>query len=173
MKLYLRNAVFIVTSILFYLIWSNGGELVYGNFLKKGMERITTNFSSIEEIRLENSKKSNEVIIHFKYPDRKTNISMEYCLPIVLLFAWQFSVFFDPRIKKRIALKFFTLNFTLVFILQTLLPLLLFNVSQSKVKSVSLFIGLQLFGFIVFFLILKDSIVIKSIANRQRYTSNT
>lgn len=171
MKRYLRNTVFVVTSILFYLIWNSGGELGYGKLLRAGMEHITTKFSSIEDIRLENLEKQNEVVIYFKYPDRTTSITLEYCLPIVLLFAWQFSVFFDTRIRKRTAAKFFALNFTIVFILQTLLPLLLFNVSQSKVKSVSLFIGLQIFGFIVFFLILKDSILIKSMAIRQNKDS--
>lgn len=171
MKRYLRNIVFVVTSILFYLIWNNGGELVYGRFLAAGMQHITTKFSTIEKIRLENLEKQNEVLIFFKYPDRTTNITLEYCLPIVLLFAWQFSVFFDTRIRKRTAAKLFALNFTIVLILQTLLPLLLFNVSQSKVKSVSLFIGLQIFGFIVFFLILKDSIVIKSLVLQKKKDS--
>jgi len=40
-------------------------------------------------------------------------------------------------------------------------PLLLYNISQSKAKATGLFIGLQVFGFIVFFLMIKDSLLIK------------
>lgn len=162
MKRQLRNVIFIVTSVLFYLIWNNGGELAYGKFLSAGMQQITAKFSSIQEIRLKKFEEKKEVVIYFEYPDRTTQITMEYCLPTVLLFAWQFSLFFDYRISKKTAFKFLAINFSIVFILQTLLPLLLFNISQSKIKSISFFIGLQIFEFIIFFLILKDSIIIRA-----------
>ena len=160
-KKYLRNLIFIIASILFYLIWSNGGDYTYGKVLAKGIEKFTTKLSSIERVRIENYAEQQKTVIYCKYPDRTTNISLEYCLPIVLLFAWHFALFFDKRITYKKALKYFGINFLIVFVLQLLFPLLLFDISQSKMKSMGLFIGLQIFGFLVFFLILKDSLLLK------------
>ncbi|MDA3930358.1 MAG: hypothetical protein PF541_15515 [Prolixibacteraceae bacterium] len=162
MKKYIRNIVFIVASILFYLGWMNGGEMAYGKFIATGIEKFTSSISSIESVEYKYYEKEEKTMLYFQYPDRKNNISLEYCLPIVLLFAWHLALFFDRRITAKFALKLFALNFAIVYFLQLLFPLLLFNISQSKVKSMGLFIGLQIFGFIVFFLIIKDSLIIKN-----------
>jgi len=156
-----RNSVFVVASILFYLLWSNGGDQFYGKMVTFGIDKVTSRVSSIEKAEIIQYKEQEKTIIYCHYPDRKTNISLEFCLPIVLLLAWHLSLFFDKRINAKTALKMFGINFSIVYFLQILFPLLLFNISQSKVKSVGFFIGLQVFGFIVFFLILKDSLVIK------------
>ena len=139
----------------------NGGERVYGKIIATGIEKITTKISSIEEVDYKYVESEKATFIFFKYPDRNNKISLEYCLPIVLLLAWQFSLFFDRRIKAGFAFRLFGINFLVVYFLQIIFPLLLFNISQSKFKSMSLFIGLQIFVFLVFFLILKDNITIK------------
>lgn len=162
MKKYLRNIIFIFVSIIFYLIWSNGGDSVYAKVLSTGIEKFTSKVSSIESVKTQYFADQEKTMIYCKYPDRTTKISLEYCLPVVLLFAWHFSLFFDKRITAKKAFKYFLINFLIVFSLQLLFPLLLYNISQSKMKSMSLFIGLQVFGFLVFFLILKDSLIIKS-----------
>lgn len=167
MKRYLRNIIFIVVGFLFYLLWSNGGEPVYGKLVQTGVEKFTTKVSKIESVRLEYFKQENKTMLFFKYPDRTTKIALEYCLPIVLLLAWHFALYFDRRISAKVATKLFAFNFLLVYFIQILFPLLLFNISQSKMKSMGLFIGLQVFGFLVFFLILKDSLIIK-----YKYTQN-
>jgi hypothetical protein len=156
-----RNIIFVVASILFYLLWSNGGEQVYGKIVTFGIDKVTSRVSSIQKAEFVEYKEQEKTLIYCYYPDRKTNIALEFCLPIVLLLAWHFSLYFDKRINWKTASKMFGINFGIVYFLQIMFPLLLFNISQSKVKSVSLFIGLQVFGFIVFFLILKDSLVIK------------
>ena len=161
MKKYRRNIIFIVAGFLFYLLWSNGGEQVYGKVVKTGVEKFTTKFSSIQTVKIQHFEQENKTLLYFKYPDRTTKITLEYCLPIVLLLAWQFSLFFDYRLKPKVALKFLATNFAIIYFLQIFFPLLLFNISQSATKSMSLFIGLQVFGFLVFFLILKDSLIIK------------
>jgi len=156
-----RNIVFVVSSFLLYLLWSNGGEQVYGKVITFGIDKVTSKVSSIEKAELVEYKEQEKNIIFCYYKDRKTNIALEYCLPVVLLLAWHLSLFFDKRIKAKTALKMFGINFAIVYFLQILFPLLLFNISQSKVKSVGFFMGLQVFGFIVFFLLLKDSLLIK------------
>lgn len=161
MKKYLRNSIFIVTSILLYLLWSNGGEQVYGKLIKTGIEKFTTKISSIESAEYKYYPDQQKTVIVCKYNDRQTVIALEFCLPIVLLLAWHFSLFFDYRLNKKTALKYFLVNFSILYFLQILFPLLLYNISQSKIKSMGLFIGLQVFGFIVFFLIIKDSFIIK------------
>lgn len=87
MKQYRRNIVFIVVGIVLYLLWSNGGEPVYGKIVKTGVEKFTTKVSKIESVRLEYMKEENKTMLFFKYPDRTTKIALEYCLPIVLLLA--------------------------------------------------------------------------------------
>jgi len=169
MKLYLRNVIFVVASILFYLLWNSGGEEAYAKFLKEGVQHFTTKISDIETVYLKQEEKKDKVIICFKYPDRTTKMTLDYCMPVVLLFAWQLSLLFDSRITKKTAFKFFAINFTIIFILQFLFPLLLFDISHSKAKSIGLFIGFQIFGFIIFFLILKDSILIRLKVERQKY----
>jgi len=157
----IRIIVFVAASILFYAIWVNGGENAYGQFVAGGIDKITSKISSIEKAEFGLSEKTNAPTIYCYYPDLRTRIAMEFCLPIILLLAWHLSLFFDKRINAKIALKYLGVNFSIVYFLQIIFPLLLFNISQSKVKSVGFFIGLQVFGFIVFFLILKDSLLIK------------
>ncbi|HPR31159.1 MAG TPA: hypothetical protein PLK12_03645 [Prolixibacteraceae bacterium] len=157
----LRNILFIVASIALYFVWENGGETVYARFVAGGVEKVTSRFSDIERTEVERFEQEGKTMIYCHYPDRMTRISVEYCLPVVLLLAWQFALFFDKRLNWKIALRFFSINFALYYFIQILFPLLMFNISQSKVKSMGLFIGLQIFGFIAFFLILKDSLIIK------------
>jgi len=161
MKNLVRNSVFVLASIVFYLLWANGGEQVYGRLVAGGINTVTTKISSIKKAEFKHFEAEEKTLIYCYYKDRKTNISLEFCLPIVLLLAWHLSLFFDKRLNAKKALKMFGINFLIVFFLQILFPLLLYNISQSKVKAMGLFIGLQVFGFIVFFLILKDSFLIK------------
>lgn len=161
MKNYLRNIVFVVLGFLLYLGWVNGGETAYAKFVATGINQFTTKFSSLEKVKYKHFKEENTTKLFFKYPDRGNNISMEYCLPIVILLAWHISLFFDKRVRPKFAFKLLGFNFVFVYFLQIIFPLLLFNISQSKVKSMSLFVGLQIFGFLIFFLILKDSLIIK------------
>jgi hypothetical protein len=161
MKNLVRNSVFIIASIVFYIIWANGGEQTYGKLVTFGIDKFTSKISSIEKAEFKHFEQEEKTLIYCYYPDRKTNIALEFCLPIVLLLAWHLSLFFDKRLKAKKALKMFGINFAIVYFLQIIFPLLLFNISQSKVKAMGLFIGLQVFGFIVFFLILKDSFLIK------------
>ncbi|MFV0592783.1 MAG: hypothetical protein ACK5M7_15465 [Draconibacterium sp.] len=166
MKRYLRNTVFFVASILFYLLWNGGGETVYAKLLAGGIEQFAPKFSSVEKAYVEHEK-DGKAILCIQYPGRTTQVGLEHCLPIVILFAWQLSLFFDSRIRRKRALKFFAINFLVVFILQFLFPLLL-NLGESKIKTAVLFMGFQIFGFIIFFLILKDSILIRLQAERQK-----
>lgn len=161
MKKYLRNIIFLTASILFYLIWMNGGEQVYGGFVAKGIESFTTKISSIEKVEHKYFEAEKKTMIFTTYSDRTSNISVEYCLPIVLLLAWQLALFFDKRINYKYAFKLFAINFFTVYFLQIIFPLLLYNISQSKVKATGLFIGLQTFGFLILFLIIKDTILIR------------
>lgn len=161
MKNLVRNIVFIVSSIIFYLLWANGGEQAYGKIITFGIDKITSKVSSIEKAEFKHFDQDEKTLIYCYYPDRRTNIALEYCLPIVLLLAWHLSLFFDKRVNTKKALKMFGINFAIVYFLQILFPLLLFNISQSKVKAMGLFIGLQIFGFIVFFLIIKDSFLLR------------
>lgn len=160
MKRYLRNSIFIIASILFYLGWMNGGEKFYGKFVTVGINEFITKFSSIEQANYKQLD-DGSTMMTLKYPDRTTRIALEYCLPVVLLLAWQLSLFFDKRLTKKYAAKLLAFNFIILYFLQIIFPLLLFNISQSKTKSIGLFIGLQIFGFIVFFIILKDSLLIR------------
>jgi hypothetical protein len=161
MKNSVRNIVFVVASIVFYMLWENGGEQVYGRLITFGIDNVTAKVSSIEKAEFKHFKEEQKTLIYCYYSDRKTNISLEFCLPVVLLLAWHLSLFFDKRLVAKKAFKMFGINFLIVYFLQILFPLLLFNISQSKVKAMGLFIGLQIFGFIVFFLILKDSFILK------------
>lgn len=161
MKKYLRNSIFIVSSILFYLLWSNGGEQVYGKLVTTGIEKFTTKISAIESVEFNYYPDERNTLLTCKYADRSTNIAFEFCMPIVLLLAWHLSLFFDRRLPSKTAFRFFFINFAILYFLQILFPLLLYNISQSKMKSMGLFIGLQIFSFLVFFLILKDSLIIK------------
>lgn len=161
MKKIHRNIIFLTLTVVIYLLWNNGGEAIYGKVVKTGVEKFTARFSKIEEVKLVVNEKNNNTALYFKYPDRTTNISLEYCLPIVLLLAWQLALYFDKRISSKTASKLFAYNFLILYFLQIIFPLLLYNISQSKTKSMGLFIGLQIFGFLVFFLIIKDSLLIK------------
>lgn len=160
-NIYIRSTIFVLASILFYLIWSNGGERVYGKIVAGGVNKITTRFSSIQKSEYKYFEDQEKSVMFFFYKDRQNNISTEYCLPVVLLLAWHLSLFFDKRLIAKKALKYFAINFSIIYFLQIIFPLLLYNISQSKTKSMSLFIGLQIFSFIVFFLIIKDSLLIK------------
>jgi hypothetical protein len=157
----IRNIVFIVLSFAFYFAWENGGDRLYGKFVAGGISKITTQFSSMEKAELRHYENPKTDLLYCLYEDRATKIDIEYLLPIVLLLAWQLSLFIDKRVNVKGALKLFAVNFSIVYLLQVLFPLLLYNVSQSKFKSTSLFIGMQVFGFIVFFLIIKDSLLIR------------
>jgi len=167
---FIRNAVFVVLSLLIYLAWSNGFDRAYGKFVAGGISNITSKFSSIERAQVKYYEEEKTSIITCKYEDRTTKINLEYCLPVVLLLAWQLSLFFDKRLRRKDTFKLLAINFLIVYFLQIIFPLLLFNVSQSKFKSTSLFIGMQIFSFIVFFLILKDSLMIKYIYSQKTNT---
>ncbi|MDA3879569.1 MAG: hypothetical protein PF436_04205 [Prolixibacteraceae bacterium] len=161
MKKYIRNIVFLIAGVVFYILWNIGGQAIYGEVVKFGVEKFTTGVSKIESVDIKHFDKENKTMLYFTYPDRRNNISLEYCLPVVLLLAWHLALFFDKRLTAKKALKYFVINFIIIYIIQILFPLLLFNISQSKAKSMGLFIGLQIFGFLVFFLILKDSLLLK------------
>ncbi len=169
MKRYLRNTIFLIASVLFYFLWNSGGETAYASFLTEGVEKFASKISSVESAYLEKVENGEKTLICIKYPHRTTKMALDYCLPIVLLFAWQFALFFDSRISKKTALKFFAFNFLLVFVLQFLFPLLLYNHTESKIKTLGLFMGFQMFGFIIFFLILKDSILIRLKVSQKEY----
>lgn len=140
----------------------NGGEEVYGKVVAFGVDKITSRISGIESADLKVFKQEQKTMLFCKYPDRTTKISIEFCLPIVLLLAWNLALFFDKRVSYKLALKLLGINFGIIFFIQIIFPMLLFNVSASKVKSMSLFIGMQIFGFLVFFLIIKDSLLLKT-----------
>ncbi|MCF8362128.1 MAG: hypothetical protein K9G70_05845 [Prolixibacteraceae bacterium] len=156
-----RNVIFIFASLIFYLVWSNGGEKIYAKVVATGVEKFTAKISSIESAEYKHFDDNNMTVIYCKYPDRTTNIAVEYCLPVVLLLAWNFALFFDKRLQTKTAFKYLGINFGIIYTLQIFFPLLLLNISQSKAKSTSLFIGLQIFSFIVLFLIIKDSLILK------------
>jgi hypothetical protein len=156
-----RYIVFLLGSLLFYLLWISGGEKVYAKLISTGIEKITASISSIEKVEYKHFEKENKTMLFIQYPDKSNKIAMEYCLPVVLLLAWQFSLFFDHKLKKMTALRFLAFNFFILYFLQIFFPLLLYNISESKARSMGLFVGLQIFGFMVFFLIIKDSLLIR------------
>ncbi|MBN2805841.1 MAG: hypothetical protein JXR22_04225 [Prolixibacteraceae bacterium] len=156
-----RYLVFILGSILFYMLWISGGEKVYAKLISTGISKITASVSAIDKVEYKHFEKENKTMLFLQYPDKSNKIALEYCLPVVLLLAWQFSLFVDRKIKKKTALGFLAFNFTILYFLQIFFPLLLYNISESKARSMGLFVGLQIFGFIVFFLIIKDSLLIK------------
>lgn len=169
MKRYLRNIIFLVASVLFYFLWNNGGEMVYAKLLAEGIQQFGPKFSSVEKAYVMHEA-GDKAVLCIQYPGSTTQVGLEHCLPIVILFAWQFALFFDSRITRKRALKFFAINFLVVFILQFLFPLLL-HIGESKFKTASLFIGFQIFGFIIFFLILKDSILIRLNVSQKEHQS--
>ncbi len=156
-----RNLIFVALSFIFYLAWENGGDKIYGKIVAAGINKIATQFTKIEKAELRNLEVEDKSLIFCTYNDRATKLNIEYLLPVVLLLAWQISLFADKRLKAFSVIKLLLFNFILLYLLQIFFPLLLYNVSQSKFKSTSLFIGMQVFGFIVFFLILKDSLLIR------------
>jgi len=161
MNRFYRNLIFVVLSLVFYMVWENGGDRFYGKVVAAGISKITSQFTGIEKAELRYFEAEKKSLIYCTYNDRATKLNIEYLLPVVLLLAWQFSLFADKRLNAMSTVKLLLFNFLIVYLLQILFPLLLYNVSQSKFKSTSLFIGMQVFGFIVFFLILKDSLLIR------------
>lgn len=162
MKNQLKFLIFIISSILFYVAWGNGGEFFYGKVVSTGMNQFISPLSELENTHIEFDENSKKNILYCDYPDRQNSIAIEYCLPIILLMAWHLSLFFNRRLVKKLVVKLFVINVAIIYSLQIIFPLLLFNISLSKTKSISLFIGLQVFSFIALFLILKDSIIIKT-----------
>lgn len=157
-----RFIIFIVLGIGLYLLWNSGGDRVYGKFITFGIENLIAKNSEIEEATLKYVKRDNQYYIACKYAKGESGVSMEYYLPIVLLLAWQISLFFDKSITTKKALSLFAINFLIFYILEITYPLLL------RSKSSFMFIGMQLFSFLVFFIILKDTLIIKS--ERDKYS---
>ena len=146
------------------MLWIKGGEKAYGKFITWGTNNITTAFSSMDKAEFATATDKSHVMLCYYDEEkvtRRTNINLEYLLPIVLLLAWHLSLFVDRNIPTKKSLKFLGINFGIVFILQIFFPLLLYKVSESAFKSLSVFIGLQIFGFLAFFLIIKDSFIIR------------
>lgn len=156
-----RNLVFVLGSIALYMLWQSGGEKAYAKLISTGIEKITSRVSPIEYVEYKHFDKENKTMLILHYPNKTNRIALEYCLPVVLLLAWQLSLFFDPQLKKNIAFRYLGINFLILFFLQIFFPLLLYNISESKARSMGLFVGLQVFGLLVFFLIVKDSLLIK------------
>lgn len=151
-----RNIIFIVLGFGLYLLWNSGGDRVYGKFITFGIENFVTKNSDIEEVTMKYIKKDDQYYIACKYAKGESGVSMEHYLPIVLLLAWQISLFFDKSIKTKKALRLFAINFLIFYILEITYPLLI------RSKSSFMFIGMQIFSFLVFFIILKDTFIIKS-----------
>lgn len=151
-----RNIIFITLGIGFYLLWNYGGERLYGKFVAFGIEHIVSKQSDISSATLNYVKSNDQYYIACKYPKGESGVSMENYLPIVLLLAWQIALFFDNRINTKKALWLFAINFLIFYILQITYPLVI------RPKSSFMFIGTQIFSFLVFFIILKDSFLIRS-----------
>lgn len=161
MKKISRHWIFLLGSVLFYFLWHAGGEKVYAKFITTGIAKITSRVVDLESVEYKHFEKENKTMLYLQYTDKSNKIAMEYCLPVVLLLAWQLSLFFDSKLAKKYALRFLAVNFGILYMLQIFFPLLLYNISESKTRSMGLFVGLQIFGFLVFFLILKDSLLIR------------
>ncbi len=143
----------------YYIIWQLGFDYVWANIVKAGISTITAAFSDIQEVAVVIS--DDAIRFHFRYPDRKSSVNIEYLLPVVLLLAWQTYLFIIKTVPRKFALKSLGFNLGILWLMQIFFPLLLFNVSMSKVKASFFFLGLQVFGMIVLFMIIKDSVLLK------------
>jgi len=154
-----KIAIVLALAFGFYILWHFGFNYVWAYCLKAGISTITAAFSDIQEVWVEKS----ETVVHlyFRYPDRKNNVNAEFTLPIVLLLAWQTYLFIIKDVSRKFALRSLGFNLTILYLLQIFFPLLLYNVSASKTKATLFFLGLQIFGMLVFFLIAKDNILLK------------
>jgi hypothetical protein len=158
----ISNIIFIVAGIAFYVLWNYGGDRLYGKFVSVGIEHFVTNISDLEKVSLNYVQEKHQLYIACKFPKIEVGVSMVSYLPVVLLLAWQFSLFFDKRITTKKAFRLFAINFLVFYLLQITYPILL------RSKSSIMFIGVQIFSFLVFFFILKDSLVIKSLEKQQK-----
>ncbi|WP_297097867.1 hypothetical protein [uncultured Draconibacterium sp.] len=151
----IRNIIFILLGIAFYLLWNYGGDRFYGKFIAFGIEHIVSKKSDITSATVNYFKSDDQYYIAYKYPKGESGVSMESYLPVVLLFAWQIALFFDKRINMKKALWLFAINFLIIYLLQITYPLVM------RSKSSLMFIGTQIFSFLVFFIILKDTFIIR------------
>lgn len=155
------NRVLIVLGFatVLYILWQFGFNYVWANILKVGVSAITATFSNIQKVTIDNT--SEITVLYFQYPDRTNHINIEYALPIVLLLAWEASLFVIKNVPHQFAFKSLGINVGIVWLIQIFFPLLLFNISTSKIKGSFFFLGLQVFSILVLFLIIKDSIILK------------
>ena len=156
----IRYIIFIILGVGFYLLWNYGGDKLYSKFVVVGIEHFVTKISEIDKVSLKYIQRDHQMYIACKYPKGEVGVSTENNLPIVLLLAWQFSLFFDKRITSKRAFRLFTVNFLIFYFLQITYPLLLLS------ESGFMFIVRQIFSFLVFFIILKDTFLIRLTASK-------
>jgi len=150
--------LFVLFSFILYLAWYYFIQQYYAVFISKSCVHFTSIFSDIKTSHIDNSK--NPVMMFFNYRDRTTHVSIEYCMPVILLLAWHFAQFFG-EIKKSTVAKYAAINFAIVYFFQMLYPLLLYGISKSQVKFTLFFLGLQCFGVLILFLIITNNLYLK------------
>ncbi len=155
------NRILIVLglSTIYYALWQLGFDYVWAYILKGGISTITASFSGIKEVLVEKSETA--IHLYFKYVDRNNDVNVEYALPIVLLLGWQTYLLIMRDIPRRFAFRSAAFNLILLYLFQIFFPLLLYNVSASKTKATLFFMGLQVFGMLILFLIVKDNVILK------------
>lgn len=154
-----RVVIVLGFATIFYILWQFGFDYVWANIVKAGVSTITAAFSDIQKVTIDNTGEA--PVLYFYYTGRNNHVDIEYALPIILLLAWQASLFVIKNIPRRFAFKSLGINVGILWLIQIFFPLLLFNISTSKIKGSFFFLGLQIFGILVLFLIIKDSISLK------------
>lgn len=166
-----RILVVLGLSTVFYFFWQIGFDYIWAYILKAGISTITAIFADIQQVVVQQS--DDAIRLFFHYPDRNNSVNVEYALPIVLLLAWQTYLYIDKNVTIKFANHSLLLNISIFYLLQIFFPLLLYNVSASKTKATLFFLGLQVFGMLVLFLIIKDSVMIKYNSRLKKVTNRS
>ena len=150
--------IFLGLASIIFILWKLGLQVFWAKFVLSGVNTITTSLSSMQKAVL-NTGKLPEFIYY--YSDRSNKQDLEHLLPTVVLIAWQITLFFVKDVDWKYIARLAAINILIVWLLQILYPLMLFNINQSKFKLAMVVIGLQLFDFMILFLIIKDIVLLR------------
>jgi hypothetical protein len=129
-----------------------GLETVYAYLLKFGVS-IFTSFSS--NVHPEITSKSGKIFFQLLYDNTGWEEPLEtICLPFVILFTWQFFLFF--HIEKKKAWKIALRNLGIFYCTQVLYMLLLYGMNDSAFVRFLFYLIKNSFGIIVIFFIIWD-----------------
>lgn len=168
---WLKAAVLIIITVVIYIGWSRGIEVVYARALLLGANASLSIVKNNSSIELEKTDKTYQFRVRTIIDGRRASFPQVFgglLQPFVIILSWQIFLFF--ALKRNLALQSLWINFGIFYFLHVIFLILLTGYHTSEVQKFIYVMLMDSFYIIGLVLVIKDNMLYpvfrKKILNR-------